>query len=171
MHQLVQWNFLQNQKQYFCTSLYFQQQVDKTNLLGKILFIPGYSLVQVYNWLLQRCRFHSFAVLPQVIEIPGLTKHWLTECEFKALFRQCPLCKDAILIKQFDSHVEAGNCLIGPRDKGVESSRCPLCHRDIPDGEEASTVHTVWEGSHPAVILARQRSPPHSRPSQIGQWD
>ena len=112
--------------------------------------------------MLYRGRFIRSLFLPQVIEIPGLTKHWLTECESKALFRQCPLCKDAILKKQFDSHVEAGNCLVGPQDdKGAGSNRCPLCHQNIPAGEEASG--TVWEDRHAAVIFGRE-IPPHPPP-------
>lgn len=70
-----------------------------------------------------------------MIEISGLAKHWLTECEAKAKFRQCPLCNDTVLVKQFDAHVEAGNCRGGSGGKG--SSRCPLCHQNIPQGDEA----------------------------------
>ena len=76
-----------------------------------------------------------------MIEISGLTKHWLTECEAKDQFRKCPLCKDAILVNQFDSHVEAGNCqgqVRGEGQEGAESNRCPLCHQDIPVGDEVS---------------------------------
>ena len=70
----------------------------------------------------------------QVIEISGLTKHWLTECEAKAKFKECPNCGEAVLGRQYDSHVT--NC----KGRGLESGHtlCPLCHSNMEDGEEVS---------------------------------
>lgn len=72
-----------------------------------------------------------------MIEISGLNKHWLTECDFKGNFKVCPLCKDPILMSQFDDHVRSGNCPGGGSPKGGEGvERCPLCRKNIPSGDE-----------------------------------
>lgn len=84
-----------------------------------------------------------------MIEIAGLTKHWLTECEAKDKFQECPLCKEAVKKSAFDSHIEEGNCQGGGgaalEHGGTmgESNRCPLCHSNIPAGDEVQISKTV----------------------------
>jgi centrosomal protein CEP104 len=69
-----------------------------------------------------------------VIEISGLTKHWLLECEAKAKFKECPRCKEAIHTNLYEGHVRAKNCRVAASRE--DKSRCPLCHLDIPAGDE-----------------------------------
>ena len=92
-----------------------------------------------------------------MIEISGLTNHWLTECEAKEKFQQCSLCKEAILKNQFDSHVASGGCQGQQLQQGggggevnsAESARCPLCHQDILVGDEVWAVtHTCMHACH-----------------------
>ena len=77
------------------------------------------------------------------MEIAGLTKHCLEECEAKEQFRECPRCKEAVQVTQFDSHTRAESCPVAPRDN---SNRCPLCHSNIPAGDEVDVkVFTLYK--------------------------
>ena len=92
------------------------------------------------------CNITVCSLLPQVIEISGLTKHWLTECEAKAKFKECPNCGEAVLGKQYDSHVTS--CRRQSLESGL--SLCPLCHSSIKEGEKVGidsvlySIHTYF---------------------------
>ncbi len=78
---------------------------------------------------------HSHCV-SQVIEISGLTKHWLNECGAKSKFKECPHCREALLEKQYEGHVTScrGKMLAGGH------TLCPLCHSRVQDGEEVGCL-------------------------------
>ena len=76
-----------------------------------------------------------------MVEIADLTKHWLVECESKGEFQECPRCKEAIQVAQFDNHVKTDSCPVAPGDGN--SNRCPLCHSDIPMGDEVRWLAQV----------------------------
>ena len=46
----------------------------------------------------------------QVVEIPALQQHYLTECDAKGRFKKCPRCKEAILTSHYHGHVTAKSC-------------------------------------------------------------
>jgi len=46
----------------------------------------------------------------QVIEIPTLTEHLLSECEVKNTHKECPRCAEAVPNLVFDQHVAAASC-------------------------------------------------------------
>lgn len=83
---------------------------------------------------------HQCKYCPQVVEIAGLTKHWLEECEAKEQFRECPRCKEAVRVTEFDNHTKAESCLVASQDN---SNRCPLCHCNIPAGDEGWRSHLM----------------------------
>jgi len=100
----------------------------------------------------------------QVIEIPCLSEHMLLECEHKERFRQCPRCDEAIEVEQFQAHVAAANCIVAkPPEK---YNRCPLCHTDIPPGDEGWQEHLLFPPGCPANarrvpknLIAQMRQP------------
>ncbi|XP_067946532.1 centrosomal protein of 104 kDa-like [Watersipora subatra] len=75
----------------------------------------------------------------QVVEIAGLTEHLLTECEAKGTYSKCPRCTEAIPKTEFDEHVKAKAC--NPADP--KKSHCPLCHQNIPAGDNSWTDHLM----------------------------
>jgi len=96
----------------------------------------------------------------QVIEIPCLTDHLLEECEKKDDFRACPRCDEAIHIDTYQSHVTAEKCNVGKPPERY--NRCPLCHDDIPPGEEGWQEHLL---SPPGCPANKRRLPPGLNPT------
>ena len=86
-------------------------------------------------YVLHLLTMHSHCV-SQVIEISGLTKHWLNECGAKSKFKECPHCREALLEKQYEGHVTScrGKTLAGGH------TLCPLCHSRVQDGEEVGCL-------------------------------
>ena len=68
-----------------------------------------------------------------MVEIAQWNSHRLTDCESRSQFRECQRCREAILTQDFDQHIQALLCSVS--DQSI-SSRCPLCHSDIPSGDE-----------------------------------
>jgi centrosomal protein CEP104 len=77
----------------------------------------------------------------QVVEIPVLHQHYLTECDAKGKFKKCPRCKEAILVSQYHGHITSKSCKV----PGNGSARCPLCGVTINSSEESWKKH-VLEG-------------------------
>eukprot|EP00899_Mesostigma_viride_P016474 jgi/Mesvir1/24828/Mv22068-RA.1 len=76
----------------------------------------------------------------QIIEIASVTDHLLGECEVgQGSYTACPRCKEAVLVDEMPAHTAAKSCL--PLKPATENNRCPLCHQDIPPGEEGWRVH------------------------------
>eukprot|EP01015_Nassula_variabilis_P021377 TRINITY_DN3795_c0_g1_i6.p1 TRINITY_DN3795_c0_g1~~TRINITY_DN3795_c0_g1_i6.p1 ORF type:complete len:152 (+),score=37.37 TRINITY_DN3795_c0_g1_i6:86-541(+) len=80
----------------------------------------------------------------QVVKISELNEHLLEECDKKKLNKRCPRCKESVSVMEFDDHVEEMGCI--PSKAQTVASRCPLCHQDIPPGEEGWKKHLVKEG-------------------------
>ncbi|KAL4094416.1 hypothetical protein PRIC1_010077 [Phytophthora ramorum] len=80
----------------------------------------------------------------QVIEIPTLNEHLLSECELQQNHRECPRCGEAITAKFYERHVSLNDCL--PRVPLNRANRCPLCHDDIAAGKKGWRRHLLEEG-------------------------
>ncbi|XP_072537643.1 centrosomal protein of 104 kDa [Salminus brasiliensis] len=77
----------------------------------------------------------------QVVEISSLTEHLLSECERKADFIQCPRCSEAITRDRLTEHTQSSTCNSLPADRSC--NHCPLCHENIPPGEEGWKSHLM----------------------------
>ncbi|XP_071482021.1 centrosomal protein of 104 kDa-like [Diadema antillarum] len=75
----------------------------------------------------------------QVVEVSGLTDHLLTECEQRTEFAKCPRCSETHSKAEIDKYVSEKLCQ--PAKAG--SARCPLCHSNIPQGEESWKKHLM----------------------------
>ena len=80
----------------------------------------------------------------QVVEILNLNEHMLKECELAEVQRQCPRCKEAVHIDEYEQHVEEQACL--PAKPPSVANRCPLCHDDVDPGTEGWKQHILVEG-------------------------
>ena len=86
--------------------------------------------------MLTRC-----ASCEQVIEISCLNDHLLHECDKSYQHKECPRCHEAIKASVFDKHVKRNKCL--PARSLDIANRCPLCHQDIPPGEDGWRTHLL----------------------------
>ena len=78
----------------------------------------------------------------QIVEISGLNQHFLNECAQKKQFKQCPRCREAVLIKDYQAHVTDKSC--NPFKASNICNRCPLCHNDItPAGKVGWEIHLL----------------------------
>lgn len=80
----------------------------------------------------------------QIVEILHLNSHMLKECELKELVGQCPRCKEAIHMDEFEQHVEEQACLAAKPPS--RANRCPLCHDDVDPGQAGWLKHILTEG-------------------------
>ncbi len=70
----------------------------------------------------------------------------LAECEDRSLVSQCKNCREAILKKDYSSHVAKAAC-----KKAIDMSlRCPLCHNDVEEDEDGWKKHLLGKGSSDA---------------------
>ena len=76
------------------------------------------------------CPLLTECVCQQVIEIMGLNKHLLEECEKKSQYKQCPRCKEAIKKTIYDKHIDEDTCR-AEKDPN-QFVRCVLCKVDVP---------------------------------------
>ncbi|MCQ2818179.1 MAG: hypothetical protein MJ252_13010 [archaeon] len=80
-----------------------------------------------------------------IVEISGLNNHYLNECPQKKQFKQCPRCKEAVLVKDYDKHVSDKFC--NQAKSPNMANRCPLCHNDItPSGKIGWDTHLIHQG-------------------------
>ena len=80
----------------------------------------------------------------QISEILHLNSHMLQECESKDLVKQCPRCKEAIHVEEYEQHVDEQSCLSAkPVSK---ANRCPLCHDYVDPGPSGWIKHIITEG-------------------------
>ncbi|KAJ3230028.1 hypothetical protein HDU81_004821 [Chytriomyces hyalinus] len=93
-----------------------------------------------------------------LIEIPTLTNHMHHECDNKRLVKQCSRCREMIMAKEFQGHVERQTCRPHSVIPGV--ARCPLCHQDVPHGDSGWKTHLLHAGG---TCTAAKRDP---KPSQ-----
>jgi centrosomal protein CEP104 len=80
----------------------------------------------------------------QIVEIIQLNNHFLKECEFHELFKQCPRCKEAIHIDEYEQHNEEQACLAAKAPS--KANRCALCHDDVDPGQAGWLKHILTEG-------------------------
>lgn len=69
-------------------------------------------------------------------------EHLLTECSHKTRYKKCPRCNEAVNVNnqaESDHHFKTKQC--APFDKRM--NRCPLCHQNIPLGEETWKEHLM----------------------------
>ncbi|CAF0732515.1 unnamed protein product [Adineta ricciae] len=83
--------------------------------------------------MLRRCQECN-----QVVEVAIYVEHLLRECENKGKYQQCPRCSEAIG-NDFDIHIKLKEC----HETKPNTSRCPLCHMNIPEGDEAWRNHLM----------------------------
>eukprot|EP00731_Ephydatia_muelleri_P015455 Em0008g1175a len=107
----------------------------------------------------------------QVVEIPELKNHWLTECEEEGGgFKECPNCRVAIPTAHFSTHVQANTCTAVTNPL---SNVCPLCHQVVPPGDTGWKEHLLGTSSpcamnprskpkdmHPSDLMPRPHPPP-----------
>ena len=107
------------------------------------LYNPNFTSEQIDQHQFKECPM----LLPcfkcgQIIEIPYLNHHFLNECQYKKQFKQCPRCKEAVLIKDYDQHVADKSC--NAFKSSNVCNRCPLCHNDItPAGKVGWEIHLL----------------------------
>ncbi len=92
-----------------------------------------------------RPQFHQMVRLLfyfKVIEIAAQTEHLLTECEFKSNYKKCPRCTEAVPQTDNDFHFKQKQCIPFSGD----GNRCPLCHTNIPAGEDGWKDHLMTNG-------------------------
>ncbi|CAK8671857.1 centrosomal protein of 104 kDa-like isoform X2 [Clavelina lepadiformis] len=85
--------------------------------------------------MLKRCEHCK-----QVVEIAGYSEHLLTECDSKDNFGKCPRCTEAILKVDLQKHIADKKCTAA---KPTTQDHCPLCHRNITQGEESWKNHLM----------------------------
>lgn len=78
----------------------------------------------------------------QVVEIPALNEHLLTECEVQGTHQQCHTCLEPIEISYYSQHVKNHAC----SPPSLHHQRCPLCHSDVGIGEEGWKLHLLIQG-------------------------
>ena len=107
------------------------------------LYNPNFTSEQIDQHQFKECPM----LLPcfkcgQIIEIPYLNHHFLNECQYKKQFKQCPRCKEAVLIKDYDQHIADKSC--NAFKSSNVCNRCPLCHNDItPAGKVGWEIHLL----------------------------
>ena len=105
------------------------------------------------NFTTEQLEIHQFKECPmlipcfkcnQIVEISGLNYHYLNECAQRKQFKQCPRCKEPVLIKDYESHVSDNSC--NQYKSPNVANRCPLCHNDIvPAGKVGWEVHLIQQ--------------------------
>ena len=107
------------------------------------LFNPNFTSEQIDLHQYKECPM----LLPcfkckQIVEISSLNHHFLNECAQKKQFKQCPKCKEAVLIKDYEAHIADKSC--NPFKSSNVCNRCPLCHNDItPNGKVGWEIHLL----------------------------
>lgn len=109
------------------------------------LFNPNFTSEQIDLHQYKECPM----LLPcfkckQIVEISSLNHHFLNECAQKKQFKQCPRCKEAVLLKDYEAHVADKSC--NPFKSSNVCNRCPLCHNDItPSGKTGWEIHLLQQ--------------------------
>lgn len=75
----------------------------------------------------------------QITEIPTLQQHLVAECNRATAVRQCPTCREAVPVTEFDSHVASGTCIPYSTSYNV----CPLCHVKLAPSDAAWDDHLL----------------------------
>lgn len=86
----------------------------------------------------------SCPLCSQVVDIITLNPHLLRECEMHSVMRECPRCREAVHIDEYEIHIEEQACL--QSKPSSKANRCPLCHDDVGAGVEGWKGHILEEG-------------------------
>ena len=107
------------------------------------LYNPNFTSVEIDQHQFKECpMLYSCLHCGQIIEISFLNQHYLNECQQRKKFKQCPRCKEAVLIKDYDAHIADKSC--NPFKSSNVCNRCPLCHNDIsPAGKVGWEIHLL----------------------------
>jgi len=79
----------------------------------------------------------------QVIEIPNLNEHLLSECD-SAQIQQCARCGEPIPLPAYPEHIKKQTC--NAKRPETEALRCPLCHQDLAPDADAWKLHLLQQG-------------------------
>lgn len=100
--------------------------------------------LDVHYWkscrMLKQCKYCK-----TVVEVSALHDHWLKECTAKRKMKLCPRCKEVKHEDHYADHVKHKTCRVGVAP--TIASRCPLCHTDIPVGDEGWREHLLKPGN------------------------
>jgi hypothetical protein len=95
--------------------------------------------------------------------------HLLRECEKKGKYQQCARCTEAIG-QDYDVHIKLKEC----HEAKPRTTRCPLCHMNIPDGDEPWRDHLTGPDGcmkNPRRIQALKKSSISIRKSRFSQTE
>ena len=102
----------------------------------------------------------SCKLCEQVIEIPTLHEHILTECEAAEKHQQCNKCGIPFPVSQIKQHRNENNCRASlPLDK---ANRCTLCNQDIEPYEQGWRKHLL---TYPGCPQNERPLPPNHNAS------
>ena len=103
------------------------------------------------NFTSEQIDFHQYKECPmllpcfkckQIVEISNLNQPFWNDCSQKKQFKQCSRCKEAVFIKDYESHVSDKSC--NPFKSSNVCNRCPLCHNDVtPAGKAGWDIHLL----------------------------
>ena len=83
----------------------------------------------------------------QVVEILQLPEHLQDgDCGRQDDVRRCDRCGDPLMAGTYEAHMQTG-CAPPP---GPGQQRCPLCHQNLPAGDEAWQAHLLEPPGCPA---------------------
>uniref|UniRef100_T1I0C3 TOG domain-containing protein n=1 Tax=Rhodnius prolixus TaxID=13249 RepID=T1I0C3_RHOPR len=84
----------------------------------------------------------------EVLEVTGVHRHLLRDCELKSIYRGCEKCNEAISVDMFENHVQDCSGLL----KNC-NSRCPFCRIPVENSDISWRDH----------LLTPRRCPKHPR--------
>ncbi|KAF6721876.1 Centrosomal protein of 104 kDa, partial [Oryzias melastigma] len=90
----------------------------------------------------------------QVVEVSGLSRHLLDECESRSGFRPCPRCSQALPAEDLTPHLQGSFC--HPSRGG---NHCPLCHSSFLPGEEEVACLYIYTDITPDALVSILLSP------------
>jgi centrosomal protein CEP104 len=75
----------------------------------------------------------------QITEIPTLQQHLIGECNRATAVKQCPTCREAVPVDEFEDHVTAQACIPHSNQYFV----CPLCHAKLSPTDDGWDDHLL----------------------------
>ena len=76
------------------------------------------------------------------VKVEKLNNHKLVFCKNKKNYKECDICKEAILADLYNLHLEKNVC----NPIKVNMSRCPFCHHDIEKDQNGFYQHLIIDG-------------------------
>ncbi|TPX32465.1 hypothetical protein SmJEL517_g04489 [Synchytrium microbalum] len=168
VHNNNDWNF--DRRCIFC-----DEQNDSFTVFGQVVFDGDQNRVLILLQIIQEenldshylkdCKMLTICVLcKKTVEISTLSEHMFSECDLKKTVKKCPRCHEAVLEKEYLSHVAKRECRAHSKDR--EIARCPLCHEDIPASDSGWRDHLLKEGCRGSTRDSDRRKSRSKEPSQ-----